>query len=180
MFTRLRRSIIGLAMGVSASAMAADTMPGSEFQEHTWTGAAYSDRGVFAYCAIFAIYDGTQLLFGLRANFDFFMIGMSNPNWSLPSDSEVFATMSIDGKWSDKYRGFVINNKQVTFSFKPDPAFVRAVAAGRQLVVATPKQTWSFNLVGTEKSIPALLRCVSEHSGDRNPFETAPPKNPFS
>ena len=180
MVGRLCGLIIALGMGAATSADASDVMPGTQFEVRAWSGAAYSDSGAFSYCAISASYRGTSLLFAVSGNFQDFMVGMADNRWSLVGNTEVYATMSIDGIWTNKYKGIVAAANQVTFHFNPDPDFVRQLITGKTLTVATPKQTWRFNLVGTEASIPSLLGCVSQHSGDKNPFETVPAKNPFS
>jgi len=165
-------------LALTASASAGQLISGSEFQYQAWNGGAYSEEGQFSYCVTIAPYGDVGLGFGLTKDFEM-MISLFDKSWTLPSNQKLYAQFSIDESTPAEYFGVPVAPDQITFYFKPDPDFLKALTAGKLLTIKTGKTTLNFNLVGTQVAIPQMVKCVGLHRQQANPFDENS-SNPFT
>jgi putative membrane protein len=128
----------------------------------TWQGGAFTDdqTGVFSHCAASASYqDGNSLVVGQKAEGEW-MIGFTNPSWTMAKGEAVPLDIAFDGKAPFHLTGIVTGLDAVTSALPI--AALDQFGRSSSMTVAARSQTFQFVLYSSEKLAPAIKNCVDK------------------
>jgi hypothetical protein len=150
------------ALLLSPGLGAADARLAERFTSGPWKGAAYLDAetGEFSHCAVYATYEGDQVLVLLRTE-DGFSVGVADPAWRLEPGARYEFLMGIDARWARTVSGHVPGEQVVRVDFGDDPETVQAFREGESLTVVARMGVFRFALAGTEAALADLEGCYA-------------------
>jgi S1-C subfamily serine protease len=148
-----------------------------------WQGGAYTnDQGQFSHCAATAGYQSGIFLSLAENNLRVWIIGFSDPAWTLSQGSTFPIDLTLDGQNQFHIFGTAITDKLISATL-PVPA-LNAFRKARFMVATGSQRTVQFNLNSTDKLADVLVNCVERMkingvagAGD---FSITPAKPPIS
>jgi hypothetical protein len=116
--------------------------------------------------------NGTQLHFAINAK-GAAMIGITNPDWSIPEGSyEV--VMQVDRAVPSPITA-TGKNHYVLFQVEFDEPTINLLSYGRTLFVTVGQQNYQYELYRSEAMLKALAKCAAPMMANANPFSDSPP-----
>jgi len=147
-----------------------------EFSSGLWTGGAYKEEnGQFSHCAVWAKYEsGISFGVALTRSYDLRFL-LQNNKWELPLEGSYKVRVSIDEKDFGLFDAFTSNEKGLIVDLGNNMTAFNLLKFGRVLRIQASKDTFTFNLKGTNKALSKVKEYVDVASRF-NPDNT----NPFS
>jgi hypothetical protein len=144
-----------MAGGVKAATIS-DTHIGN------WLVGAYSDdkTGAFSHCAASVQYNsGILMLLAIDRSYQWSM-GFATSNWHLTVGHEYPISFTVDNTQALDGTGVAVRTDMVRVPLADSAALFNQFRRGYMLRVYSADQKFEFVLSGTNKILPALLRCV--------------------
>ncbi len=131
------------------------------FVTGNWQGSSYfKDNGSFSSCTMNASYQsGTELYFVINHNLNW-ALGIQNKTWDLEVGTKRTATIQIDQKPPVTGSAQVLSPQGFFISFGEKSKFIEDIKRGQEMVVYIDEFVAKYELKGTGKAIPDLLKCA--------------------
>lgn len=126
-----------------------------------WQGSSYfKDNGSFSSCTMNASYQsGAELYFVINHNLNW-ALGIQNKTWDLEVGTKRTATIQIDQKPPVTGKAQVLSPQGFFISFGEKSKFIEDIKRGQEMVVYIDEFVAKYELKGTGKAIPDLLKCA--------------------
>jgi hypothetical protein len=174
-----RSGVIAIALISTMLVSASDAKQMRSFRVGDWAGGAYASdaTGEFSHCAASATYrSGVMVLFAVHKQWTWEM-SFVHPEWRLPPGNSYQIAFTVDDIQPLTATATAIHPQQVRVPLGDTPELFQRFQKGRQLVVATAGQTFTFNLKQTNQLMQELLRCTrlegKAPAVAANPFEAS-------
>ena len=105
-------------------------------------------------------------------------MGFVSPTWRLSTGSAYDIAFTVDDMPSISAKAVALGRNHVAVTLQDSSELFARFRRGNVLRVATADRIFSFNLTGTSKLLPVLLRCAMQNGNpeiDTNPFEKSRP-----
>lgn len=145
------------------------------FVTGNWQGSSYfKNDGSFSSCTMNASYaSGTELYFVINEKLNW-ALGIQNKTWDLEVGSKRTATIQIDQKPPVTGNAQVLSPQGFFISFGEKSKFIEDIKRGQEMVVYIDEFVAKYELKGTGKAIPDLLKCaVARINIKKDPIQTA-------
>ena len=151
------------ALTLAPTGVAADARVAERFASGPWQGAAYldADTGTFSHCAVYATYEGDQVLVLLRTE-EGFSVGLADPAWRLEPGASYELLMGIDARWARHVTGHVPGEQVVRIDFGGDQEPLAAFRDGEALTVVAKAGVFRFALTDSGRALADLERCYED------------------
>lgn len=152
-----------ILLSVTISSTISRAAPKKElvFVTGNWQGSSYfKEDGSFSSCTMNASYQsGTELYFVINHNLNW-ALGIQNKTWDLEVGSKRSATIQIDQKPPVTGSAQVLSPQGFFISFGEKSKFIEDIKRGHEMVVYIDDFVAKYELKGTGKAIPDLLKCA--------------------
>lgn len=185
-----KQAVRSLAAGFLAGALllspAAAKELGYPIDVAGWSGGAYPYDGgsSFGYCSVAAPYNsGITLILGLER--DNFFLGLTKDGWALGSDATYSVALSVD-RGTARTVSATGDGELLWIDLERDVTFLRAVQRGHRLYVTAARDTFEFELKGSNAALNKLAACMVRFTGSSligdpsaKPADPQAASNPF-
>lgn len=178
MILRLVPVVFALAV-MASSARSDDVILAWKLAAGPWSGGAYiTAGGDFTHCAVSRSYQNQPVLaFGITGDYMMSLVLLSE-DWALPVGDAYSVALAVDGVALGNFPGTVTSQESVLIELGNNAGLFGRLRGGRRLSVVAARETFRFDLTGTDEAFGKVLDCVDLSTavagGGTNPFAGAP------
>jgi len=147
------------------------------FESGNWLGGAYRDTttGKFNHCAISGDYQsGIILAISITADYDL-QLALGKTSWQLTSGDIYDVALSVDQRFLGTFAAYATDAQSVLVHIGNNADIFDSLRYGQTLVVNAQKETFYFDLMGSNLALQKVKDCVdlatAFSDGQSNPFD---------